>query len=254
MDLMVEQELVAQAAEKEGITPDPAEIDEYVEELRSIFDTDDQFRMKLQSDGFNEESFLRHVGRMLAAKVYLDRIRADASDVQDAEVEQFYENNPRRLTLPEQVRVRHILITWKPMGTQDDRAAVRKQMEPILKRARAGEDFAALAREFSEDSGTRENGGDTGLFVKGAMVPEFEAVAFSLEPGEISDLVDTAYGVHILKLEERQEARLVPLDEVREQLREYVREENMEAAVREKIAELRAAADVNVLIPLSASN
>lgn len=253
MDLIVEQEVVAQAAEKEGIAPDMAELDKHVEELRSTFDNDLQFRMKLEGDGFTEESFRRHVGRMMAARAYLDRIRIDAADVRDAEVEKFYKENTERLTLPEQVRVRHILLIWKPMGTQDDRAAVRQQMQPILERARAGEDFAALAREFSEDSATRGNGGDTGLFVRGTMVPQFEAVAFSLEPGEISDPVDTTYGVHILKLEERQPSKLLSYDEIREYLRDHLREQKMEAAVRKKIDELLAAADVEVLIPLSAS-
>jgi parvulin-like peptidyl-prolyl isomerase len=254
MDLIVEQEVVAQAAGKEGIAPDSVELDEYVEELRSAFNTDLQFQMKLEGDGFTEASFRRHVGRMLAAKVYLDRIRIDAADVRDAEVKRFYEENPERLRLPEQVRVRHILITWKPMGTQDDRGAVRKQMQPILERARAGEDFAALAREFSEDSATRGNGGDTGFFARGAMVPEFETVAFSLEPGEISEPLDTTFGVHILKLEERQASKLVPYDEIRDYLREHLSEQKMEAAVRKKIDELLAAADVEVLIQLSASN
>ena len=254
MDLMIEQELVKQAAEKEGIEGDPEEVGKKIEELRAVFDSDEQFRMKLEGDGYTEESFRRHVERMAAAKVYLDRIRADASDVRDAEVEKFYAENEERLTLPGQVRVRHILLKWKPLGTQDDRAAIRKQMDPILERARAGEDFAALAREFSEDSATKGNGGDTGLFYRGTMVPAFESVAFSMEPGEISDSVDTVFGVHILKLEGRQEPRLLPLDEVREQLRDHVREEKTEAAVDAKIDELRAAADIQVLIPLAASN
>jgi parvulin-like peptidyl-prolyl isomerase len=254
MDLLIEQEVVAQAAEREGIETDMAELENHVEELRSKFDTDIQFEMKLEGDGFTEESFRRHVGRMLAAKVYLDRIRIDAADIRDAEVERFYQENPERLTLPEQVRVRHILLTWKPMGTQDDRAGIRRQMQPILERARAGEDFAALAREFSEDSATRGNGGDTGLFVRGTMVPQFEAVAFSLEPDEISDPVDTTFGVHILKLEERQAPRPVPYDEIRDYLKDHLREQKMEAAVRKKIDELLAAADVEVLIPVSASN
>jgi parvulin-like peptidyl-prolyl isomerase len=254
MDLMIEQELVKQAAEKEGISGDPAEVDKQIEELRKVFDTDEQLRMKLEGDGYTEASYRRHVERMAAAKAYLDRVRADAADVRDAEVERFYEENEDRLTLPEQVRVRHILLTWKPMGTQDDRAAIHKQMEPILDRARAGEDFAALAREFSEDSATKGNGGDTGFFNRGTMVPAFERAAFSLEPGEVSDPVDTVFGVHIIKLEEREEPRLLPLDDVREQLRDYVREEKMEAAVDAKIDELSAAADVEVLIPLTARN
>jgi foldase protein PrsA len=254
MDLMIEQELVKQAAEQEGIKGDPEEIDKKVEELRAIFDREDQFRMKLEGDGFTEESFRRHVERMAAAKIYLDRVRADSADVSDVELERFYAENEGRLTLPAQVRVRHILLKWKPMGTRDDRAAIREQMQPILDRARSGEDFAALAAEFSEDFSTKSNGGDTGFFGPGAMVPEFEQVAYSLELGEVSDPVNTVFGVHILKLEERQEARLLPLKEVREQLRDYVREEKMEAAVEAKVAELRAAADVQVLIPLSARN
>lgn len=254
MEALVEQELVKQAAEREGIEGEPAEVDKTIEELRAVFDRDDQFRMKLESDGFSEESYRRHISRMLAAKIYLDRIRMDVADVSDVELERFYAENEARLTLPEQVRVRHILLKWKPMGTQDDRAAIREQMKPILEKARAGEDFAALAAEYSEDFSTKTNGGDTGLFGPGTMVPEFEQVAFSLDVGEVSDPVNTVFGVHILKLEERQEARLLPLDEVREQLRDYIREEKMEAAVEAKIDELRAAADVQVLIPLAASN
>jgi parvulin-like peptidyl-prolyl isomerase len=210
--------------------------------------------MKLGEDGFTEESYRRHVARMIAAKRYLDRIRADASDVSDGELELFYEDNEARLTLPEQVRVRHILLTWKPLGTQDDRAALHEQMQPILERARAGEDFEALATQYSEDYATKGNGGDTGLFPRGTMVPAFEQVAFSLGLGEVSDPVETVFGVHILRLEERQAPRLLPLEEIRDELREYVREEKMEAAVQAKIDQLRAAADIEILIPLASRN
>jgi parvulin-like peptidyl-prolyl isomerase len=254
MDLIIEQTLVGQAAEQEGIKADPDEVDEQVEALRARYGSDDVMRMKLEEDGFTEESYRRHVGRMIAAKIYLDRIRADAWDVSDGELERFYDENEDRLTLPEQVRVRHILLTWKPLGTQDDRAALHEQMQPILERARAGEDFAALATEFSEDAATKGNGGDTGLFPRGTMVPAFEELAFSLSPGEISDPVETVFGVHILRLEEYNEPRLLPLDEIREGLRELVREEKMEAAVQAKIDELRAAADIEILIPLAARN
>jgi parvulin-like peptidyl-prolyl isomerase len=251
---MIEQELVKQAAEEAGIEADREAVDAQIQDLRAVFDSDDQFRMKLEADGYTEESFRRHIERMTAGIVYLERIRADASDVRDAEVEAFYAENEYRLTLPEQVRVRHILLKWKPLGTQDDRAAIREQMQPVLKRARAGEDFAALATEYSEDSATKVNGGDTGFFPRGTMVPAFEEAAFALQPGEVSDPVDTVFGVHILKLEERTEPRLLPLEQYREQLRDYVREEKMAAAVDARIEELRESADIEVLIPLAARN
>jgi len=254
MDLIIEQTLVGQAAEEAGIEVDPAEVDLHVEELRAVYNSDDSFRMKLRDDGFTEETYRDHIARMTIAKIYLDRIRMDAADVSETELKRYHEENEARLTLPEQVRVRHILLTWKPLGTQDDRAAIHKQMEPILERARNGEDFAELATRLSDDYATKNSGGDTGLFPRGTMVPAFEEVAFSLEPGEISDPVETVFGVHILRLEERSESRLLPLDEIREQLREHVREEKMETAVQNKIDELRAAADIEVLIPLASRN
>jgi parvulin-like peptidyl-prolyl isomerase len=254
MDLLVEQTLVSQAALREGIEVDPADVDEKVGALRSVFDDEDGFRMKLEGEGFDEAGYREHVERMMAAKIYLDRIRVDASDVSDAELQRYYEDNEYRLTLPEQVRVRHILVTWKPLGTQDDQQTIRNQMKPILERARAGEDFASLAEKYSDDFATKNNGGDTGFFARGTMVPAFEETAFALEPGEISDPVETVFGVHIIRLEERSEPRLLPLDEIREELREHVRDEKMEAAVEAKIDELRAAADIQVLIPLASRN
>ena len=254
MDLMIEQVLVGQAAEQAGIEVDSAEVDQNIGDVRSIFDDDAKFVMKLQEEGFTKESFRRHIERMIAAKQYLDGFRLEASDVNQAELERYYHDNEYRLTLPEQIRVRHILLTWKPLGTQDDRAAIRKQMQPILDRARSGEDFAELAEEFSDDYATRETGGDTGFFQRGEMVPAFEEVAFALRPGEISDPVETSFGVHIIRLEERREPQLLPLDEVREQLLEHVRTEQMEAAAQQEIDRLRAAADIQVLIPMATRN
>jgi peptidyl-prolyl cis-trans isomerase C len=254
MDLMIEQVLVGQAAERAGIEVDAAEVEQNIDDLRSIFDNDNSFDMKLQDEGFTKESFRRHIERMIAAKRYLDDIRLEASDVSDAELERYYHDNEHRLTLPEAVRVRHVLLTWKPLGKQDDRAAIRKQMQPILARARGGEDFAALAEEFSDDHATKNNGGDTGFFHRGEMVRAFEEAAFALKPGEISDPVETVFGVHVIRLEERHEPRLLPIDEVRERLREHVRTEQMEAAVQQETEQLRAAADIDVLIPLASRN
>ena len=250
MDLIIEQALVAQAATKAGIEADSAVVDQSVADMRSIFDSEDAFQMKLEGEGFTEASFRTHIGRMMAAQLYLDGFRNKAVEVSDADVEHYYNENKRRLTLPEQIRVRHILITWKPLGKQDDRAFIREQMVPILERARAGEDFAALARELSDDYATKQAGGDTGFFYRGQMAPSFEEVAFALEPGEISDSVETSFGVHIIRLEERQEQEVLVLDDVREQLRDHMRTEQAELVVSEEIERLKAAADIKVLIPL----
>ena len=250
MELIIEQALVAQAATKAGLEADQEAVDKSVADMRSIFASENAFQMKLEGEGFTEASFRMHIGRMMAAQLYLDGLRNKAVDVSDADLERYYKENKRRLTLPEQIRVRHILITWKPLGKQDDRAFIREQMLPILERARAGEDFAALAREFSDDFATKQTGGDTGLFGRGQMAPAFENAAFALELGEISAPVETSFGVHIIRLEERQEQEVLVLDDIRDQLREHVRTEQAELVVNEEIERLKAAADINILIPL----
>ena len=187
---------------------------------------------------------------MIAARKYLDEIRAEVMQVGDEELEQYYRDNEYRLTLPEEVRVRHILLSWKPLGKPDDRKALYEEMRPILEKARAGEDFAKLAGEYSDDS-TRRHGGDVGFFRRGQMVPPFEAAAFALqEPGDISDIVETSYGLHIIRLEERKPAHLLPLDEIREKLRAHISEEKVAKAEAEEKARLRADADIEILIPL----
>jgi peptidyl-prolyl cis-trans isomerase C len=120
-------------------------------------------------------------------------------------------------------------------------------MTAILEQARSGSDFAELARIHSEDS-TAQDGGDTDFFHRGQMVPAFEEAAFSLQPGEVSDIVETPFGLHILRLEERKEPRLLPLDEIRDQLRDHVSKEKQEQAVEQEIARLRGAAEIQVLI------
>jgi len=249
MELLIEQELVRQAAVKQGIEVDSEEVDKAVGGLRDLFDTQGAYETRLENEGFDAKSYHQHIEDMLKAKRYLDDIRMIAADVSDEELEKYYLDNEYRLTLPEEVRVRHILLSWKPLGKPDDRAALREQMNPILEKARSGEDFAELASEYSEDS-TRVDGGDVGFFRRGQMMLAFEKAAFSLQPGEISDIVETTYGLHIIKLEERKEVRLLPLDEIRETLRDHIRDENMEKAVQQEYARLREQAEIDILIPL----
>jgi parvulin-like peptidyl-prolyl isomerase len=249
MDLMIEQELVWQAAEKAGIAAEPEEVEAAVAETGAAFPNPEDFARRLESEGFTEEGYRMHLAHAIAAAKYMDGIGARVPAMSDAEIETFYRENEPRLTLPEQVRVRHILLTWKPLGKPDDRAALREQTEAILKQARDGADFGELAKAHSEDSSAAD-GGDVGFFQRGQMVAAFEEAAFALAPGELSDIVETPYGFHIIKSEERQAAKLLPLDEIRERLREYLLGEKTNEAVRQEVARLRASATIEILIPL----
>ena len=156
--------------------------------------------------------------RIKYALVDVERVRA-AATVPDADVESFYKQNQAQYTTPPQARASHIL--FKTEGKDEN--AVRAKAEEVLKQARAGADFAALAKQHSEDESNAATGGDLDYFGRGRMVPEFESAAFALKNGEMSDLVKTAFGFHIIKMVDNQPEIVRPLAEVREEIVDQLR-------------------------------
>jgi peptidyl-prolyl cis-trans isomerase D len=151
-------------------------------------------------------------------------------NVTPTEVQNFYNENIQQYQSPEQVRASHILL--KTEGK--DEAAVRKVAEDALKQAKGGADFAQLATKYSEDEGSAKNGGDLDYFGRGRMVPEFEQVAFSMQPGQMSDLVKTQYGFHIIKVVDKKPASTRTLDEVRAQITDQLRFQKAQQLVSEQ--------------------
>ena len=145
--------------------------------------------------------------------------------VPPADIERAYNNNSEQYTTPEQVRASHILL--KTEGKDD--AAVKAKAEDLLKQAKAGSDFAELAKKHSEDEGSAKNGGDLDYFQRGKMVAEFDQAAFAMQPGQVSDLVKTQYGYHIIKLVDRKPATTRTLAEVRQQLNDQLAYERAQA-------------------------
>jgi len=170
----------------------------------------------------------------------LDREQAQAKTiVPAADVQRFYNDNIAQYQTPEQIRASHILLNT----AGKDEAVVRKQAEDILKQARAGADFAALATKFSEDEGSKATGGDLDYFSRGRMVPEFENAAFALKPGEISDLVKSQYGFHIIKLVDRKPAVTRSFDEVRPQIEEQLKGQRTDQQLTARATELASRID-----------
>ncbi len=157
--------------------------------------------------------------------VDVDKLKPQAV-VTSREIERYYNSNIEMFSTPEQVRASHIL--FKTEGK--DEATVRKLAEKVLAEAKSGADFAALARKYSDDEQTAKLGGDLDYFSKGRMVPEFEQVAFAMEPGTISDLVKSTYGFHIIKMVDKKPASTRPLEDVRAQIRDQLATEKAQKA------------------------
>lgn len=168
----------------------------------------------------------------------IDKGNTPSDDKALALARTMYQADAKSFQLPEQVRIRHILIA---PGKDKDDAAAAKQAKDLLTQLRAGGDFAALAKEHSADPGSAAKGGDLGFFAQGRMVPEFDNAAFAMQkPGELSDVIKTQFGYHILQLEERKPAGQQSFDEVKDALLAKVKQAEVQKGRNELAEQLEA--------------
>lgn len=209
----------------------------------------------------HKESFREPERVKVEYVVYDENAFLPRVEVQEEDVQRYYDLHLDEFSSPERVRARHILFKVESSSSEETKEQVRNKAQQVLDRARKGEDFAHLAKEFSEDSGSAGEGGDLGFFERGKMVAPFEAVAFSLEPGSVSDLVETQFGYHIIKVEAKEPQRTRSLDEVRNSIVERLRKEKAQqfaeqqagkdrtrAAAGQSLAELASAAGLTVRV------
>jgi peptidyl-prolyl cis-trans isomerase C len=164
------------------------------------------------------------------------------------QVTEFYEKNPTEFQQGERLRASHILVRVPANSSPAEVEAARKKAAGILAEVKAGKDFAALAKQHSDDPGSGANGGDLGFFERGQMVPPFEQAAFALPPGQTSDLVQSDFGFHIIRTIDKQPGRTVSLEEVRPRIEEFLLGQNREAQTRAFVESLRAKGKVELFI------
>ena len=165
------------------------------------------------------------------ATQYLQKVIIDKVTLSEAKALSYYKEHSESFKTPETIRARHILIKIDPSASDEEKKKIKAKAEEILEKLKKGEDFAKLASEVSEDPGTKAKGGDLDFFPKGTMIPAFEEAAFSLKPGEMSGLVETEYGYHIIKLEEKKDAVLEPYEKIKDKVKDQALQEMRKAAV-----------------------
>jgi peptidyl-prolyl cis-trans isomerase D len=214
----VKLELVSFGADKfrEGITATDAEVAAHFEANKETYRLPEKRKIKYL---------------LIDAQALRARVTVTPQEIQD-----YYRDNEQQYSTPGQIKASHILLKTGEGKKEED---VRKRAEALLAKAKSGADFAELATANSEDDSNKDKGGDLGFFGKGSMVPEFEQAAFALEPGQISDVVKTSYGFHIIKLTEKQAESKKSIDEVRTQIEDQLkwqRAQEQAQQLAEKIA------------------
>jgi parvulin-like peptidyl-prolyl isomerase len=222
------------------------------DKLIKRFGSAEAFERQLKAVGMTVEDLRAKAAQEATAKATLKRELNIV--VSDEDAKDFYAKNPADFEQPELAHVRHILLmtidpaTHTPLSTNTV-AAKKKQAEDLLKRAKAGEDFAALAKQFSEDPGSKENGGELPEFPRGQMVPEFEAAAFALAKDQVSDIVTSQFGFHIIKSLDKTAAKKIEYATVASDIKEALSRQKIAKLAPDFIKKLRTDLKLEIVDP-----
>ncbi len=251
LNRLIQIQLLLQKASDADRLAGQAKVEEQLSNVLARAGSQEAFDRQLKAVGMTPEELRTKMTQENVATAALTRNLGVV--VTDADATNFYAAHPTDFEQPEMVRAAHILLSIHDPATgaeltDDQKAAKRKQIEGLLKRARNGEDFALLAKQYSEDPGSKDKGGEY-TFPKGQMVPEFEAAAFSLQTNQISDVVTTQFGYHIIKLYEKIPAQTIAYAKVADKIKDYLVSQKTEKLAPAYLDGLQKAADVQILDP-----
>ena len=247
LDELVTYKLLLQETRARKIAVTDAEVDSTIKQMRSQLPNDQEFTKALAARGMTIEKLKSDARIDISINKMMEAEASAQPAPGDAQVREFYDKNPDKFKQDEACRASHILFKVEESADAATKKKVRDQAEGVLKEVRAGADFAELARKHSAD-GSAQQGGDLNFFTKGQMVPAFDQAAFALKPGQISDIVTTQFGYHIIKVTERRAASTVPFEQVSERIKEYLTEQQKQEKVQTFIESLKQKAKIEVLV------
>ncbi|ORC35593.1 hypothetical protein B4O97_08080 [Marispirochaeta aestuarii] len=244
---MITKNVLLQNFRELGFSVDPDRVDREIQNVKDNYGSEAEFEKSMADQGYDMERLRKEITQSLQVFMVQQHVVEDV-EVTDEEMRRAYNSNVDQIAQPETVRARHILVSLEEGATEEDKAAAREKIEAIQEELAAGADFAELAKEKSEGPSSK-NGGDLGYFSADKMVPSFSDAAFALQPGEVSGIVETRFGYHIIKLEDRKDAWLPSFDEVKEHLRPQLEQQKAQMVFQEYVQQLQGKAEIEILRP-----
>ncbi len=251
LETLIDRELLYQRSRKDGIKISKEEVQKQVDGLKKQFSQKGAFEKALKSVGLTEKELRVQIGRELAVKKMIDKEITPKVKITDKDAKAFYDSHSDIFKRPEEVRASHILVKVNSQADKKAVAAARKKIEAAQNRLKKGEDFAKVAREVSEGPSAK-NGGDLGFFRRGQMVKPFEDAAFGMKVGQVSGIVRTRFGFHIIKVTGKRAAHTVAFTKVEDKIKAYLKQKKIQEKVRALIKTLRQQAKIERFLPKAA--
>lgn len=248
LDQIVAYHLLAREAKDRKQAATEAEVTARMTQIRGSFPDEKAFQQALTAQGITLEQLQRQTRMGMDIDKVIQAEVAPTVKVEEAEIGAFYQQNLPQFAQGEAVHASHILI-GTPKGADDkQKDAARTKAQQLLTQVKGGGDFAKIAKEQSQDPGSAPGGGDLGFFPKGQTDPAFETAAFGLKDGSVSELVETQFGFHIIKVHEHRAARTAPLAEVTDQIKEFLTGQQRDTKIQTFIEQAKAKRKVQILV------
>ncbi|MFL6203497.1 MAG: peptidylprolyl isomerase [Thermoanaerobaculia bacterium] len=250
LDSMIAQELLLKDAKDQGVAVSDAELKPQLAALRGRFPDEATFKKALEQEGLTEKQLQEKLRQEAVIQKYVGaKVFGDVA-VTDQAAREFYDKNQDKMQRPERVHLRHILIGVKAGAPEADKKKAQEKAEDLLEKLKDGEDFAKLAAENSDDAGSKVRGGDLSWISRGQpMPPPFEQAAFALaRPNDLSGVVETQFGFHIIQLVERQAASAVPFEEARPRITQMLQQKQAAERLKARVEDLKKKGKVEVFL------
>lgn len=250
IDRLVVEKLMAEKMKTQGIAFTDEQIEGKLKEMISQQQPPlsiEDFKALIEAHGKSIDEVKENIRMGMGVEELIKKANLAGTDANEADAKKFYDQNKQQFDVQEQVKASHILIPFDTKDPNADPNQVKLQAmekaKDVLKQVKDGNDFAKLAAEYSSCPSSQK-GGDLGLFGKGRMVPAFEKAAFDLKVGQVSDVVETQFGCHIIKVTEKQEAKTTPFEEAKAQIIQNLNDQNNRQAMQTFIENLKKEANI----------
>jgi peptidyl-prolyl cis-trans isomerase C len=248
LDQIVGYKVLLQESRARNIAVTDSDVDERITQIRGQFPSEEAFTQTLAQRKLTLEQVKADARQDMTISKLIEAEIASKVAITPEQVNDFYSKNPEQFKQGDSVRASHILISVPKSADDAAKAQARAKADDVLKEVKAGKDFAALAKQHSADPGSAANGGDLGFFQQGQMVGPFNDAAFTLAPGATSDLVETEFGFHIIRVIEKKAGRTIPLEEVKPQVEQYLERLNRQQQTEAFVNGLKAKGKIEILI------
>jgi peptidyl-prolyl cis-trans isomerase C len=238
LDNMIKLELLFQESQNNGIKVEKEAVDSQMKLLKQKFSNDTEFKNFLSELNLSENALKLKIKKGIAIQKLIETQIAQKIKISDEESKVYYDTHQNLFKQPEQIKASHILIKVEPGADEMKKSEAKQKIKNIQQKLNKGEDFATLAKEFSEGP-SKKNGGDLSYFQRGQMVKPFEDVAFALKTEEVSDIVETQFGYHIIKVIDKKPEKTVAYENVKKDLAQHLKQEKTNQEVKIYIQKLR---------------